>query len=103
MNAKLQQSDESTLGLVLTGGGARAAYQVGVLKGIAEQLSRGSGSPFQVVTGTSAGAPAAVRSRPARSAGARAAVRSRPATSTDSSAAVQSGQEDFPRAYLVRG
>ena len=26
------------LGLVLTGGGARAAYQVGVLKGIAEQL-----------------------------------------------------------------
>jgi NTE family protein len=60
MNAKLQQSDDSTLGLVLTGGGARAAYQVGVLKGIAEQLRRGSGSPFQVVTGTSAGAVSAI-------------------------------------------
>ncbi|HEY3849723.1 MAG TPA: patatin-like phospholipase family protein, partial [Steroidobacteraceae bacterium] len=60
MNAKLQRPDESTLGLVLTGGGARAAYQVGVLKGIAEQLRRGSGSPFQVVTGTSAGAVSAI-------------------------------------------
>jgi NTE family protein len=48
------------LGLVLTGGGARAAYQVGVLKGIAEQLRRGSGSPFQIVTGTSAGAVSAI-------------------------------------------
>ena len=48
------------LGLVLTGGGARAAYQVGVLKGIAEQLGRGSSSPFQVVTGTSAGAVSAI-------------------------------------------
>jgi predicted acylesterase/phospholipase RssA len=28
------QRDEPALGLVLTGGGARAAYQVGVLKGI---------------------------------------------------------------------
>ncbi|MGA2342343.1 MAG: patatin-like phospholipase family protein, partial [Steroidobacteraceae bacterium] len=45
---------------VLTGGGARAAYQVGVLKGIAEQLGRGSSSPFQVVTGTSAGAVSAI-------------------------------------------
>lgn len=60
MNAKLQHKDESTLGLVLTGGGARAAYQVGVLKGIAEQLGRGAGSPFQVVTGTSAGAVSAI-------------------------------------------
>ena len=34
------------LGLVLTGGGARAAYQVGVLKGIAELLRRGSGMPL---------------------------------------------------------
>ena len=47
-------------GLVLTGGGARAAYQVGVLKGIAELLRRGSRCPFQVVTGTSAGAVSAV-------------------------------------------
>jgi NTE family protein len=48
------------LGLVLTGGGARAAYQVGVLKGIAELLRRGSGSPFSVITGTSAGAVSAI-------------------------------------------
>ena len=48
------------LGLVLTGGGARAAYQVGVLKGIAEILRRGSACPFPVITGTSAGAVSAV-------------------------------------------
>lgn len=48
------------LGLVLTGGGARAAYQVGVLKGIAELLRRGSGCPFPVITGTSAGAVSAI-------------------------------------------
>jgi NTE family protein len=48
------------LGLVLTGGGARAAYQVGVLKGIAEILGRGARSPFPVVTGTSAGAVSAI-------------------------------------------
>lgn len=48
------------LGLVLTGGGARAAYQVGVLKGIAELVRRGSGSPFPVITGTSAGAVSAI-------------------------------------------
>jgi NTE family protein len=48
------------LGLVLTGGGARAAYQVGVLKGIAEILRRGSACPFPVITGTSAGAVSAI-------------------------------------------
>ncbi len=48
------------LALVLTGGGARAAYQVGVLKGIAELLPRGANCPFQVITGTSAGAVSAV-------------------------------------------
>ncbi|MGA2187301.1 MAG: patatin-like phospholipase family protein [Steroidobacteraceae bacterium] len=48
------------LGLVLTGGGARAAYQVGVLKGIAGLVRRGSGCPFPVITGTSAGAVSAV-------------------------------------------
>lgn len=47
---------ESRTGLILTGGGARAAYQVGVLKAIAELLPRRSHSPFQVVCGTSAGA-----------------------------------------------
>jgi NTE family protein len=48
------------LGLVLTGGGARAAYQSGVLKGIAELLPRGAGCPFPVITGTSAGAVSAI-------------------------------------------
>ena len=52
--------DAPQLGLVLTGGGARAAYQVGVLKGIAELVRRGSGCPFQIVTGTSAGAVSAI-------------------------------------------
>jgi NTE family protein len=51
-------------GLLLTGGGARAAYQVGVLQALA-RLRRGAlggapgggrGSPFDVITGTSAGA-----------------------------------------------
>ena len=46
-------------GLVLTGGGARAGYQVGVLKGIA-QIRRDAGivvgNPFPVIAGTSAGA-----------------------------------------------
>jgi NTE family protein len=44
---------------VLTGGGARAAYQVGVLKAVM-QIRRESnalpGNPFPVITGTSAGA-----------------------------------------------
>lgn len=47
---------ENRIGLILTGGGARAAYQVGVLKAIAEFLPRRSHSPFQVICGTSAGA-----------------------------------------------
>ena len=41
--------------LVLPGGGARAAYQVGVLKAIAE-FSPSSVSPFPIICGTSAGA-----------------------------------------------
>ena len=45
-------------GLILTGGGARAAYQVGVLAAIA-QLKRDAGvtaNPFPIISGTSAGA-----------------------------------------------
>ena len=42
--------------LILTGGGARAAYQVGVLKAIAEFIPRRSHSPFPIICGTSAGA-----------------------------------------------
>ena len=45
------------LGLVLTAGGARGAYQAGVLKRIGELPSlAGSASPFPIVTGASAGA-----------------------------------------------
>ena len=44
--------------LVLPGGGARAAYQVGVLKAIAELLPTAP-NPFPVIVGTSAGAVAA--------------------------------------------
>jgi NTE family protein len=47
------------LGLVLTGGGARAAYQVGVLRAIAA-LVRDKQSPFDVFAGVSAGAINAV-------------------------------------------
>ena len=46
-------------GLVLTGGGARAAYQVGVLKALAEirrQSTSSKVNPFPVISGTSAGA-----------------------------------------------
>jgi len=48
-------------GLLLTGGGARAAYQVGVLEAIADIRrgagpAAGTGNPFPVITGTSAGA-----------------------------------------------
>src|SRR5574340_47169 len=47
---------EKRVGLILTGGGARAAYQVGVLKAIAEFLPRRAHNPFPVICGTSAGA-----------------------------------------------
>lgn len=43
-------------GLVLSGGGARAAYQVGVLKAIAEMSPPDAPTPFPIVSGTSAGA-----------------------------------------------
>lgn len=45
--------------LILSGGGARAAYQVGVLRAVMEILGDG-GFPFDVVCGTSAGAINAV-------------------------------------------
>ncbi|MCF8212190.1 MAG: patatin-like phospholipase family protein [Rhodoferax sp.] len=49
-----------TTGLLLTGGGARAAYQVGVLEAIADIRlacgARDQPNPFPIITGTSAGA-----------------------------------------------
>jgi NTE family protein len=50
------QSDTSTTALVLPGGGARGAFQVGVLKALAEILPKSSPNPFAVISGTSAGA-----------------------------------------------
>lgn len=42
--------------LILSGGGARAAYQVGVLKAFAEILPNHEHNPFGIICGTSAGA-----------------------------------------------
>src|SRR5690554_4191971 len=51
---------DNAVGLILTGGGARAAYQVGVLAGIMEILDPHQTpyfrTPFDIVCGTSAGA-----------------------------------------------
>jgi NTE family protein len=47
---------KSDTALVLTGGGARAAYQVGVLRALAHILPHGISNPFPIVCGTSAGA-----------------------------------------------
>ena len=43
-------------GLVLTGGGARAAYQVGVVKAVRDLLGKPARNPFPILCGTSAGA-----------------------------------------------
>jgi len=48
--------DEPVTGLVLPGGGARNAYQVGVLRAISEMLPEDVDNPFPVITGTSSGA-----------------------------------------------
>lgn len=42
--------------LVLSGGGARGAYQVGVLKAISELHAKDAHNPFSIISGTSAGA-----------------------------------------------
>ena len=50
---------KETIGLILTGGGARGAYQAGVLKAIAE-LSTSKTLPFPLISGVSVGALNAV-------------------------------------------
>jgi NTE family protein len=47
---------ETRTALILTGGGARAGYQVGVLKAIRELLPEPARNPFPILCGTSAGA-----------------------------------------------
>ena len=51
-----RDTDKPNTALVLPGGGARGAFQVGVLKAIAELMPKGSANPFDVISGTSAGA-----------------------------------------------
>ena len=51
-----QAQDQLKTALVLPGGGARGAFQVGVLKAIAELLPRRTPNPFPIISGTSAGA-----------------------------------------------
>ena len=48
---------DQTIGLILSGGGARAAYQVGVLRAIATMLPQRARNPVAVICGTWAGAP----------------------------------------------
>ncbi|HYD78683.1 MAG TPA: patatin-like phospholipase family protein [Paucimonas sp.] len=52
--------DKIKTGLILTGGGARAAYQVGVLQAVSEILREAGWSPernpYDIICGTSAGA-----------------------------------------------
>ncbi len=49
-------SPHSETAVVLSGGGARAAYQIGALRAVARILRREASSPFGIITGTSAGA-----------------------------------------------
>jgi NTE family protein len=51
----MNSAKPSKCAVVLPGGGARAAYQVGVLKAVAEFGPQGS-NPFPIICGTSAGA-----------------------------------------------
>lgn len=58
--ASVDAQPATTTGLILSGGGARAAYQVGVLAAIADLLPESADNPFPVIVGTSAGAINAV-------------------------------------------
>ena len=56
MDKNIISSPSKATALLLTGGGARAAYQIGVLKAIATLYPRNHGLPFKILSGTSAGA-----------------------------------------------
>ena len=60
IHSGMRQFGRPTVGLVLMGGGARTAYQVGVLRALGRMLQAHPGAfrgfPFQVLVGTSAGA-----------------------------------------------
>ena len=55
MTETTKQSRPGDIAILLPGGGARAAYQVGALRAVARILTRDR-SPFRIVCGTSAGA-----------------------------------------------
>ena len=52
----MQNEKRPKVGLIMTGGGARAAYQVGVLRAVSELLPPDVRTPFPIICGTSAGA-----------------------------------------------
>lgn len=60
IHAGMRSSERASIALVLMGGGARTAYQVGVLRAVAAMLCEhprgGMRFPFQILIGTSAGA-----------------------------------------------
>jgi len=56
MKIKQVNQNKPKVALLLTGGGARAAYQVGVLKALAHSMPRTAPLPFTIINGTSAGA-----------------------------------------------
>lgn len=51
----MPESKRPVIGLIMSGGGARAAYQVGVLRAIAKLLPPRVENPFPIICGTSAG------------------------------------------------
>ncbi len=56
MTVQVRERRRSGVGLILPGGGARAAYQVGVLRAISQMMPQTAPLPFRVLCGTSAGA-----------------------------------------------
>ena len=48
--SKKQTQEQKSLGLILPGGGARNAYQVGVLKAVEELIAAKNPSPFPAGT-----------------------------------------------------
>ena len=58
MTADKQVMDKNSqkMGVIMSGGGARAAYQVGVLKAVARILPASIPNPFPIICGASAGA-----------------------------------------------
>ena len=55
-----KKQEKQVTGLILPGGGARNAYQAGVLKAIADMLPEDEKNPFEVISGSSSGALNAV-------------------------------------------